>query len=178
MTEKRTDTSLFKERLRQVISERHLTQQQVADSLKITQKTISLWCSGKGLPDSTNMKVLTSFFDVSQEWLMGKTDYKNEKEIINAWLESAKNVTDMMISGKEMQDGRIPLSLGQRINLFAQNIARPHFEQIVRDSLLEQLHLSEKEEENTVDFLCEDLYRILLSIANNPRRRKQQKIQP
>lgn len=80
MTEKRKVNTTFIERLKLLMKEKNVTQQALANALKISRKTISLWCIGKGFPDSYNLNALLSYFGVSKEWIIGESDFRNETE--------------------------------------------------------------------------------------------------
>ena len=54
-----------------------LTQQQLADKLNLSNKTVSKWESGKGSPDISNLSVLAEALGVSaDELLKGETSSK------------------------------------------------------------------------------------------------------
>ena len=67
MSEKRQVNKVFVERLRLLMNEKGLTQQILAGELKTSRKTISLWCIGRGFPNSHNLNALLDYFDVSKE---------------------------------------------------------------------------------------------------------------
>ena len=93
--------SIIKEQRKQL----GLTQQQLAEKLNVSEKTISKWETGKGLPDSSIMLDLCSELKISaNELLSGKLlnsdNYKNsaEKNIIelkNKYETSTKNLLMM-----------------------------------------------------------------------------------
>lgn len=65
----------------QLRNEKHLTQSQVADTLKISVKTISKWECGNGLPSIEYLPELASFYDVSvDEILNGERKRVEEKD--------------------------------------------------------------------------------------------------
>ena len=80
MNEKKIeDNSVFKERLRKLMEETKVTQQSLADALKTSRKTVSLWCIGYAVPDKFNIKRLTDYFGVSKEWFFGESDQRDER---------------------------------------------------------------------------------------------------
>ena len=66
---------LFKERLRALRDERELTQAELAEELGATQRKISYWESGASEPSLSDLMAISLFFDVSLDFLLGKTDY-------------------------------------------------------------------------------------------------------
>ena len=66
---------LFKERLRALRDERELTQAELAAELGVTQRKISYWESGASEPSLGDLMAISLFFDVSLDFLLGKTDY-------------------------------------------------------------------------------------------------------
>ena len=61
--------------------EKNLTQKQLADKLKVSDKAVSRWETGKGYPDVSSLLALSEFFGVSvNELLAGE---RIEKEILS-----------------------------------------------------------------------------------------------
>ena len=59
---------------------KNLTQQDLARELKVTDKAVSRWETGRGLPDAESMIALSAFFSVSiNELLLGKRNTSPEK---------------------------------------------------------------------------------------------------
>lgn len=59
------------ERLRQLRRARNLTQEEVAQSLKVSCQAISKWERGEGWPDIAMLPALARFFDVTTDALLG-----------------------------------------------------------------------------------------------------------
>lgn len=62
------------EKIRQLRKDRKLSQTQLAKILSISQDTISLWETGKSLPDANNIVAICKFFEVSADYLLGLED--------------------------------------------------------------------------------------------------------
>ena len=76
-------------RLNALLEENGMTGVQVANRLKYSTKTVSGWRQGKARITEDNAKELSTLFDnVSPEWILGTTDYRNDKERISSILKA------------------------------------------------------------------------------------------
>ena len=66
---------LFSERLKHLRVDANLTQSQLANILKTTQRRISYFEIGKIEPDLTTLSDIAKYFDVTTDYLLGLTDY-------------------------------------------------------------------------------------------------------
>lgn len=66
-------------RIRDLREDRDLRQIDVADATGIDQKTLSNYETGKTNPDSYAIIKLCDFFDVSADYLIGRTDEQRAK---------------------------------------------------------------------------------------------------
>ena len=66
----------FAKRLAQLRQEKGLTQQKLADILKCSKSTISLYETGDTVPDAKNIVRLCDVFGVSCDYLLCQTDYR------------------------------------------------------------------------------------------------------
>ena len=66
----------FAKRLAQLRQEKGLTQQKLADILKCSKSTISLYETGDTVPDAKNIVGLCDIFGVSCDYLLCQTDYR------------------------------------------------------------------------------------------------------
>lgn len=90
--------------IKAVRKERSMTQQELADKLYISEKTVSKWETGKGMPDVSLMLPLCKILDISvNELLSGQkldeNDYKvkAEENIINLAKDKTKPKTKITI---------------------------------------------------------------------------------
>lgn len=67
-------TSEFKDVLKELRKEQGLTQQQLAEQLKLSVSIISKWENGKHQPTIEDLKLLVNFFHVSADYLIGLED--------------------------------------------------------------------------------------------------------
>lgn len=57
--------------------ERRLSQQQLADVLKVARSTISMYESGSRIPDDDMKEIICDYFNVDMNYLFGKTNTRN-----------------------------------------------------------------------------------------------------
>ncbi len=69
-------------RIKQLRQERGLKQEELAKEFGIAQQTISNYEKGIREPDITTLKKMADFFDVSLDFLLGKTDIKTPIETL------------------------------------------------------------------------------------------------
>lgn len=65
----------FKERFRELRLERGLSRKQVAQTLFISERLISYWEDGKRECSFDMLIKIATIFDVSVDYLLGKSDY-------------------------------------------------------------------------------------------------------
>ena len=65
----------FSENLRILREQHNLKQSELAEKLNTTQRRISYFESGTTEPDLDTLCKLADFFDVSVDYLLGRTDY-------------------------------------------------------------------------------------------------------
>ncbi|SKC61798.1 helix-turn-helix domain-containing protein [Maledivibacter halophilus] len=71
----------FQSRLRQLRKEMNMTQEELAQKLNITKANISKYETGRIQPNIETLTFLSNFFNVSIDYLLGRTDHR--KLIIN-----------------------------------------------------------------------------------------------
>jgi len=65
---------IFSERLRELRTQSGLSQAQLAQKIAIPQSSIAEWEIGKREPLATAIVKIANFFDVSTDYLLGRTD--------------------------------------------------------------------------------------------------------
>ena len=68
-------TTNFGQALRELRTERHLTEQQLADAVGLTKSTISMYESSCRLPSYGALERIADYFDVSMDYLFGRGAY-------------------------------------------------------------------------------------------------------
>lgn len=84
---------MFSARLTQLREERGLTKKEVAEKLNIDQTTYGKYELSKRQPDYDTLQKIASFYDVSTDYLLGRTDERQNYNINNTdsdWPPEAK----------------------------------------------------------------------------------------
>lgn len=77
--------NIFAKRLRQLREEKEMTQKDIANIVGTTDNAIGNYERGTRMPDAEMLTRLSSIFDVSIDYLLGRTDIRNaEDKISNA----------------------------------------------------------------------------------------------
>ena len=66
---------LVAQRIKELMSEQHLNQVQLAQKIGLKQNTISAWLLGKKEPCISSLWVLADYFDVDIDYLVGRKTY-------------------------------------------------------------------------------------------------------
>ena len=69
--------STLQERLKSLRSENKITQRKLANDLNCSYSTIALYETGHRNPDNDTLKKLADYFDVSTDYLLGRSDIKD-----------------------------------------------------------------------------------------------------
>jgi transcriptional regulator with XRE-family HTH domain len=71
---------MFSERVKLLREEKQLSQIELAKLLHIANTTLSMYETGKREPDFETLQLLADFFNVTTDYLLGRTDYRNVRE--------------------------------------------------------------------------------------------------
>jgi len=66
----------FAERLRELRKERHVTQQTMAEYLHVKHRSYQNYEGGSRRPDYEGLVALADYFDVTTDYLLGRTDQR------------------------------------------------------------------------------------------------------
>lgn len=77
-----TEKEVFPTILRGLMSERKLTQNDVAQGIGMTRQVISLYCMGQSTPDINTLSKMADFFDVSCDYLLGRTTLQTPDVVV------------------------------------------------------------------------------------------------
>ena len=70
---------MFSKRFKELRLKKGLNQPELAKLLNVAKQTVSNWENGNRTPDSNMLLKLADFFDVSVDYLLGRTDDPNSK---------------------------------------------------------------------------------------------------
>ena len=90
-----TNSGTFPERLRQLRTEAKLTQQQMAEAFNIKQPTYAQWETGRTKPKGETLERFADFFNVSTDYLLGKTQPRTELSVFPERLRQLRIETDL-----------------------------------------------------------------------------------
>ena len=62
------------QRINSMLAERNKKQKELAAALNVTDNTVSYYCSGTRLPNTSQIKIIADFLDCSADYLLGLTD--------------------------------------------------------------------------------------------------------
>lgn len=68
---------MFTERLKSLRKEKGLTQKAIAEHFNTSPQSYAQWEKGLRTPNSDSLEKLANFFNVSTDYLLGNSDYKN-----------------------------------------------------------------------------------------------------
>ena len=98
-------TIFFGENLKRLRKEKELTQENLAEFLGVSFQTISKWERGETYPDITTLPIISRFFNVSFDDLLGVNKSREEKQI-NEYLKLYDNLKlkDLTLTFNMFQD--------------------------------------------------------------------------
>ena len=97
----------FSDRFKQLRTERHLSQQNLADQLGFSKSSVNMYERGEREPGLESMETIADYFNVDLDYLMGRSDIPNR----NDWLKSINKSVVVEPSQPQMKfDNIIPIS--------------------------------------------------------------------
>jgi len=79
----------FGDRLSSLRTEKKMTQADLAKKLRIAKSTLSMYETNKREPSFEILSQLSDFFEVTIDYLIGKSNYQTAKELADKWNEIA-----------------------------------------------------------------------------------------
>ncbi|NLC67413.1 MAG: helix-turn-helix transcriptional regulator [Clostridiaceae bacterium] len=95
-------------RIKELRKERNLTQQQFAALFNLNDSTISLYENEKREPEFHTLLKIADSFNVTVDWLLGRTDNKNIAIVENEYIPKDLLGVEYLKLAKEMHDTNIP----------------------------------------------------------------------
>lgn len=86
----------FGKRLKSLRDEYHVYQKQLADYLNVSLGTISSYEKDQNIPDASALRQLADFFDVSCDYLLERTRYKQGIDILSHPLITGYTISDFI----------------------------------------------------------------------------------
>lgn len=72
---------MFSEKIKELRKEHNITQIKFAEIFSISPGTIAMWETGKRTPDIETIQKIANYFNVSVDWLTGKSQLRNNNEV-------------------------------------------------------------------------------------------------
>lgn len=91
----------FGERLKELREDKNLIQQDIADILKVGRATIAGYETKGKQPDYDKLTKLAEFFNVSTDYLLGRTDTKSPADEISS---AIKDDEELLMFWNELKD--------------------------------------------------------------------------
>lgn len=96
----------FSNTLQALRTESGLSQQQLADILKVSKSRISMYEQGRREPDLEMLIIIADYFDVSLDYLLGRTSGSVSDQAVT---ESSKELKALLREAKELDANNIKL---------------------------------------------------------------------
>jgi len=82
-------------RLKSLREYRNLKQSELAKEFNVSQSTIAMWETGKRDPDSESIQKMADYFNVSVDYLLGRSEFPHTGEIAAAHIDGDKSYDDL-----------------------------------------------------------------------------------
>lgn len=105
----------FAENLKQSRNEKQLTQEKLAELLKVTRQTVSKWEQGVGYPETEKLIKLAKVLNTSLDWLFETELTNNEKTDIQS------HILPGAMAGLEVFSSAVTALMGQSMSKFNDN---------------------------------------------------------
>ena len=153
-----TEQKEFPKRLKLLLEETNTSQAKLSKYLDITRQTISLYVTGQSTPDIYIFEKIAEYFEVSYDYLLGKTESKVRE---NIGISEKLGLSDVAIKALEkiFNDDLSIVKIG--LNLFYKIIENKDFESLLyhsRTFFRKQQLLNFHIESNTSDDIIFKLY--------------------
>lgn len=87
----------YRNRIRELREEKHITQVRLSTELGVAQETISAYEQGRHLPSVTSLMKLSVILDASMDYIMMKSDVRNVVQV-NHYLIMKQDFSDIIKS--------------------------------------------------------------------------------
>lgn len=158
--------------LKQLREEKHVSMDKMIEDLKalysisIAKSTISKWENNKADPSIENAKVLCKYFDVSLDYLLGLSNYKNNQEELSTYKDT---ITKSSSRDNKNFYARELLDNFYKLNTLGKSEATKRVEELT--------HIRNYVDDNNNDELCATLNSSQNTIVEMPRESKKERLQ-
>ena len=94
----------FKDRLIKLRKELNLTQEELAKKIGYTRTAISAWEIGRNEPSNADTIKLAEYFNVSTDYLLGKSDIRNPEELKNVKFANAGGLDTKGLDEEDLEE--------------------------------------------------------------------------
>ncbi|MDT2731543.1 helix-turn-helix transcriptional regulator [Streptococcus parauberis] len=95
---------MLPERLKELRKNANLTQKKIAEDLNISQQAYQIWESGKRKAGQETLQMFSNYFNVSIDYLLGKSDFKKPDEVDLSDFEILFRKTSKKLSDSEQKE--------------------------------------------------------------------------
>ena len=88
--------SVFSSRLRSLIEEKNISKQKLADEIGVSRQAISQYCDGSTVPNADKLLKIAEYFNVSLDFLVGKTEAKTDNKDVQIWVAGLFSVIQLV----------------------------------------------------------------------------------
>ncbi|PRR71961.1 helix-turn-helix domain-containing protein [Neomoorella humiferrea] len=88
--------STLGDKIKQLRKKKDLTQDELASIIHVNRATLANWEINRAVPDPTTLQLLADFFNVSVDYLLGRTDDPNPGQHRSTIEEDWPEVTDVL----------------------------------------------------------------------------------
>lgn len=113
---------MFGDKLKQLRNSHNLTQKELGEKFNLSQRVIGYYEKNERFPDQTTLLKIAEYFDVSIDFLLGRTDYKHNhddisklkkdkdiEEILENTMNDILNQEGLMLNGEILNDNDLML---------------------------------------------------------------------
>jgi transcriptional regulator with XRE-family HTH domain len=94
----------FGECLTQLRKEYGMTQDELAKKLDITRGSLSMYETDKRFPDKDTLKLIADFFNVSTDYLLGRTEFRTPADRISEAIGTDKELLEFWEETKDREN--------------------------------------------------------------------------
>lgn len=103
---------MFGDIIKQLRSEKEISQQELADAIGISKSAISMYEINKRVPELETFEAIADYFNVDMDYLMGKTDIRRRYTFIDDETFDNENIINKIV----MTDNKTMLEVLNKIS--------------------------------------------------------------